>query len=161
MGSITTLGKRNHKLLRDELYYYLWDNGDYLSNEEGRITLSPDPNATETNGGWVDGEWVEATKREVTIRANIQPSFGSPLLKILPESEREKESILIFSNDWVYTARSGRVALQADIILYRGAEWEVQVSRPFGNFGEHCEAIAIKLKDSVIPRNEGKVGRID
>ena len=133
MGSITTLGKRNHTLLRDD----------------------------GTGGGWVNGEYVNATRTPVVIRANVQPSFGSPLLKILPESEREKESVLIFSNDWVYTARSGANPLQADILQYRGAEWEVQVSRPFGNFGEHCEAIAIKLKDSVIPRETGKVGVIN
>ena len=132
MGSITTLGKRNHILLRD----------------------------TE-NGGWVDGEYVASSRQSIVIRANIQPSFGSPLLKVLPESEREKESVLIFSNDWVYTARSGSNPLQADILQYRGAEWEVQLSRPFGNFGEHCEAIAIKLKDSVIPRESGQVGVID
>lgn len=93
MGSITTLGKRNHTLLRDD----------------------------GTGGGWVNGEYVDATRTPVVIRANIQPSFGSPLLKILPESEREKESVLIFSNDWVYTARSGSNPLQADILQYRGA----------------------------------------
>lgn len=132
MGSITNLGKRPHKLLRD-----IDDT---------------------TSGKWEDGEWIPATKTEVVIYANIQPSFGSYLTRLLPEGDREKEGIIIFSNDWVYTARSGCSQLEADIILYRGAQWKVLASRPFGNFGEHCEAVAVKLKDSIAERITGVVG---
>lgn len=135
MGSITNLGKRTHTVLRDV------DNV--------------------ASGEWVDGEWVEAKKKCVKIYANIQPSFGSYLTRLLPESEREKEGIVIFSNDWLYTARSGENPLEADIICYRGAEWEVLASRPFGNFGEHCEAVAVKVKDSIIERKKGVVGVIN
>lgn len=135
MGSITNLGKRPHKILRDI-----------------------DDSAS---GEWVNGEWIPATKLEVVIYANIQPSFGSYLTRLLPEGDREKEGIIIFSNDWVYTARSGTNQLEADLILYRGAQWKVLASRPFGNFGEHCEAVAVKLKDSIVERIVGEVGVIN
>lgn len=130
---LTTLGKRKHKILRD--------NG--------------------VGGEWIDGEWVVSEKFPVIIYANVQPSFGSPLLKLLPESQREKESVLIFSDHWVYTSRTGDDPQDADILLYRGAEWLVQISRPFQNFGTHCEAIAVKIKDEVIPRKIGIVGVAD
>ena len=135
MGSITNLGKRPHKLLRD------------IDNPE--------------SGEWVDGEFIPSNKTEVTIYANIQPSFGSYLTRLLPEGDREKEGIIIFSNDWVYTARSGTNQLEADLILYRGAQWKVLASRPFGNFGEHCEAVAVKLEDSIVERITGTVGVIN
>ena len=81
--------------------------------------------------------------------------------KMLPESEREKEAINIFSNDWLYTARTGRNALEADIILYRGAKWRVVVVKPYGNFGQHCEAFAIKVDDTLVTRHEGTIGVVE
>ena len=112
-------------------------------------------------GGWVDGEWVEPTKRELTIYANIQPSLLSYQSKMLPESEREKEAIAIFSNHHLYTARTGEVPLEADLVFYRGAYWKVVVSKPYNNFGEHCEAIAVRLNDSESPRITGEIKRED
>lgn len=133
---LATLGKRKHKVLRDS-----------------GIT-----------GSYIEGEWVESPKVEIDIYANVQPSYGSPLLKHLPEGEREKESVLIFSDHWIYTATSGvaedgsKVSLKADILKYRGCEWEVSIARPFGNFGTHVEAIAVKLNDELVTRFEGIVG---
>ena len=62
--SLATLGKRKHQILRD-------------SGIEGE---------------WVDGEYVPPVNKCVTIYANVQPSYGSPLLKHLPKGEREKEN---------------------------------------------------------------------
>lgn len=129
--SFTTLGKRNYIVLRS------------------------------TVGEYVDGEWVETIKLEFTIRANIQPSMASYRTQLLPEGDRNKEAISVFSNDWLYTARSGvEEALKGDLVFYRGGYWEVVVSRPYGNFGEHCEALAIKLNDSLISRVVGDIENI-
>ena len=80
---------------------------------------------------------------------------------MLPESEREKEAIAIFSNHHLYTARTGEVPLEADLVFYRGAYWKVVVSKPYMNFGEHCEAIAVRLNDSESPRITGEIKRED
>lgn len=133
--SITNLGKRKHLVLRDS--------------------------DTVGNGDWVDGEWVEATVVPVEIIANIQPSTMSYKTQMLPTGEREKESIAIFSNDWLHVVRTGSNPLEADIILYRGAQWKVVLSRPYGNFGGHCEAIAIKLDDTLVVRESGTIGVIN
>ena len=130
--SFTTLGKKLHRVIR-----------------------------TSGTGDYIDGEYIESPSEIVIIKANIQPSMASYRTQLLPEGDRNKEAITIFSNDWLYTARSGVcVPLKADVIVYRGGLWEVVVSRPYGNFGEHCEALAIKLNDSNIPRINGDIENI-
>ena len=133
MRSLTNLGKRIHQVTRQD----------------------------DDSGKWVDGEWVQANRVIVNIYANIQPSLLSYQSKMLPESEREKEAIAIFSDHHLYTARTGRVPLEADLISYRGAYWKVVVSKPYNNFGEHCEAIAVRLNDSESPRITGEIKRED
>lgn len=135
--SITNLGKKNHKVIR------VSGTGDYI-----------------------DGEYLESPEVELFIRANIQPAMSSFRTQLLPEGDRNKEAIAIYSNDWLYTARSGthingvNNTLPCDLIVYRGAKWEVVVARPYGNFGEHCEALAIKLNDSNIERINGDIENI-
>lgn len=133
MGSLTNLGKRVHKITRQI--------GD--------------------SGKWIDGEWVKADREVVDIYANIQPSLLAYQSKMLPESEREKESIAIFCNHWLYTARTGDTPLEADHIWYRGAYWKVLVARPYGNFGEHCEALAVRLNDSISERTTKEISKVD
>ena len=142
MSSLTNLGKRRYEVLRDSAYDSV--NG-----------------TTNLTSGWVDGEWVESESRTVTIIANIQPAMASYQSRMLPESEREKEAINIFSNDWLYVARTGHSALEADVILYRGAKWRVVVTKPYGNFGQHCEAFAIKVDDTLVTRHEGTIGVVE
>ena len=136
--SITTLGKKD--------YFVIRING---------------------TGEYVDGEYVEAQEELVKIRANIQPSMASYRTQLLPQGDRNKEAITIYSNDWLYTSRSGTSntdgssnSLSNDVVIYREAKWEVVVARPYGNFGEHCEALAIKLNESNIPRINGDIENI-
>lgn len=133
--SITNLGKRDHQILRDSSVTGL--------------------------GEWIDGEWIPASKISMKIRANIQPSTFSYRTQLLSSGDRNKEAIAIYSNDWLYTANKGEQPLECDIVLYRGAQWEVVVSKPYGNFGEHCEALAIKLDESQTYRLDGEMGVVD
>ena len=126
--SVTNLGKRVHLVYRDD---------DTLT------------------GGYIDGEWVSKSKKEIAIFANIQPSTSSFRTQLLPVGDREKEAIAIYSNDWLHVARKGVNPLECDLISYRGALWEVVVSKPYGNYGQHCESLAIKLDETITPRLEG------
>ena len=167
--SFTTLGKRNYTILRHILNFDIeTEIGLGIEDELGNPLLIVNP--LEATGQYVDGEWIEVSSvdlAEFTIRANIQPSMASYRTQLLPEGDRNKEAVTLFSNDWLYTARSGvaypdgnNAILKGDLILYRGGYWEVVVSRPYGNFGEHCEALAIKLNDSLIPRVDGDIENI-
>lgn len=128
---LTTLGKRVHKVKRF------------------------------SKGGYVNGRWVEGTTEIVDVYANIQPASQSYQARMLPEGEREKEAIAISSDHWLYSANSSDAELQADLIQYRGAEWKVVVYRPCGNFGTHCEGLAVKFNDDPIERITGVVGVIN
>ena len=137
--SLTTLGKRDYRVIR-----------------------------ASGVGQYVDGEYIAPIEEELLIRANIQPAMSSFRTQLLPEGDRNKEAITIYSNDWLYTARSSTslpdrvsTSLQCDLIIYRGAKWEVVVSRPYGNFGEHTEALAIKLNESNIERINGDIEDIN
>ena len=122
--SFTTLGKKNYLVLRDSEVF---------------------------EGGYVDGEYVEAVKEEHTIRANIQPSVASYQNQLLPEGYRDKDAIAIFSNDWLHKARTGSPdPKRGDLVSYRESLWEVIITKPYGNFGEHCEALAVRL-DKELP----------
>ena len=133
--SITNLGKRDYVVLRDS--------------------------QDSSTGSYVDGEWIAAKRIEVLIRANIQPNTASYRTQLLPVGDRDKEALAIYSNDWLHTARKGIDPLECDIILYRGAQWEVVVSKPYGNFGEHCEAMAIRLDDTSPIRIMGKMSEVN
>ena len=127
---LCTLGKKKHKILRD--------NGH--------------------GGGWVKGEYVEAQFEEVFIYANVQPALQQYILKFLPESEREKECVVISSDHWVHTSRSGVNPRQADILIYRNARWKILWMIPCSNIGTHCEAVAVREQDSETEYKEGIIG---
>ena len=136
--SITNLGKRDYTVIR-----------------------------VDGTGQYIDGEYITSVPIETKIRANIQPAMSSFRTQLLPEGDRNKEAITIYSNDWLYTARSSTsslgsysASLPCDIVIYRGAKWEVLVSRPYGNFGEHTEALAVKLNESNIERIDGDIENI-
>lgn len=110
---------------------------------------------------WVDGEFIESGFKIVPIKANIQPSTLSFRTLLLPTGDRDREAIAIYSNHWVHTSKKGPELISPDVILYRGARWEVVVSKPYGNFGRHCEALALKLDESQPRRDEGYMPKIN
>ena len=110
------------------------------------------------NGGYIDGEWVESGKVEVTIRSNIQPSFQAYQTSLILQGDREKEAIWFSSIDYVYTSRSNGIKnLSPDYILYNDCLWEVKYTMPYQNLGFHVEGLAIKLPDSERERITGEV----
>lgn len=111
-------------------------------------------------GRWEHGEWIEGTDELVKIYANIQPAFSMQQTRLLPEGDRDKEAIWGSSNHWVYKAESGDPPISPDIVMYRGAEWEVKGVMPYLNHGSHVEFVAVKIKDSEAPRIGGIVNPV-
>lgn len=110
---------------------------------------------------WVDGDFVEGGVKIVPIKANIQPSTLSYRTQLLPSGDRDREAIAIYSNHWVNVSSKGSNPTPPDVILYRGARWEVVVTKPYGNFGRHCEALALKLDESQTRRDEGYMSQVN
>lgn len=133
------LGKKKHTIYRD-----------------ARVNMTGN-----AGGAYVNGEWVEPDLVELSVTMNVQPNFSSFQTRALPAGDREKEAIWFSSNDWLYTSDSGSKPHAADLIFYRGSYWKVMTCSPFGNFGTHCEGIAIKLNRNEQPqRLEGEIGVI-
>lgn len=109
-------------------------------------------------GGYVDGEWVDAGRKEVVIRANIQPAFQGYLTKLMDQGDRDKQAIFVSSLDYVFTAQSNVISpKEPDYIRYNGALWEVKYEMPYQNVGVHTEHLAIKIPESERERIEGMV----
>lgn len=132
----TRLGKRVHKVLR-------YKEGQYIR-----------------------GRWVEGEAEEIEIFANVQPSITWKMAQLLPEGFREKQMLAIYSNHWLHGSLSGYVdqatdGRKPDVLLYRGAEWVVLLALPYGNFGEHVEAIAVRKDKAEYTAEEGLMGVIN
>lgn len=126
---VSRLGKKYHSVIRDD----------------------------KSGGEWVDGEWIAAGRKRIKIFANIQPAWSFSQTQLLPSGDRDKRKIWFSSDHWVYEASHGEDPLEADIIEYNGAKWEVKAVMPYGNFGEHCEGIAVLMDDSQRQRIEGLI----
>lgn len=117
-------------------------------------------------GEYVRGRWVEGEAEEIEIVANIQPSMTWKMTHLLPEGMREKQMIAIYSNHWLHGSLSGdhtgnNDGRTPDVILYRGAEWVVVLALPYGNFGEHVEAIAVRVDKATYIEEEGLMGVVN
>lgn len=143
MAGVARLGKRSHKVLRDPR----------------QIDEKPNQKA------FVHGEPVKIEPVEVTIFANIQPSFSPYYARQLSQGDREKSAIWFSSNDWVFEAKVGSNPANPDLIVYNGTHWKVVTTMPYGNFGVHVEGIAVKVNPNefsqfYVKRETGQLGVI-
>lgn len=69
-------------------------------------------------GTRVNGRWIEGTELAIEAQGNIQPLKGSELLA-LPESDRTKESIKVYTVETLKTLTEVD-ATQADHIIWEG-----------------------------------------
>lgn len=114
-----------------------------------------------SEGHYEKGRWVEGEEVEHKILANIQPSFSWKMVQLLPEGDRDKDMVAIYSNMWLHASRSGEESTKGDILLYRGTRWRIVLSLPYGNFGEHCEAIAVRMDKEEYEREDGVMGVVN
>ena len=76
-------------------------------------------------GGYVNYKWVDGQEELIEgIKANVQPARFKDL-QLLPESERTKEYIKVFTVDELRTAKEGNNNYGADIILWKGNRYRV------------------------------------
>lgn len=87
----------------------------------GKVKL---PIERATPGQWIGGRWVEGEAVEVEIEANVQPLKFHEILQ-MPEGDRTKEWIKIYSAEELYTSQEGADGRQADIILWEGKKFKV------------------------------------
>jgi len=106
-------------------------------------------------GSYVDGEWVEGTTTEVDIEANIQPLKDHELM-MLPESERSREWVKVYSASMIRTQREGftgygvgygEVNYDADEFVWQGMRFKVMKVRGyFMGILNHFRAYAARIE---------------
>lgn len=84
-----------------------------------------------TMGAWVNSRWQNGNSVDITIQANVQPLRFHEIMQ-LPESDRTKEWIKIYSAEEMYTSQeSAEDGRQADIIHWEGKTFKVMMCRHF------------------------------
>lgn len=74
-----------------------------------------------TQGSYVDGDWVEGSTSDVVIQANVQPLKPHELLQ-LPESERSREWLKIYSADEIRAQVEGTGGWDSDEFQWESIE---------------------------------------
>lgn len=98
----------------------------------------------------VTGKYVEAQTKEVEIKANIQPMKASQTL-LLPESDRTKEWLNVWSQSEIRKMQEGDGGWDADTFIYNKKKYKVMgVSTYQMGVLDHYQAKA--CLDSPTPR---------
>lgn len=95
---------------------------------------------------YVDGRYVpsESTER-LCIEANVQPRLTTRELYLLPEGDRTKDSIKVYTAFTLRGRREGDSPIDADTFTWDGATYEVVVAHTY-QMGvlNHTKALAIR-----------------
>lgn len=99
-----------------------------------------------TAGSYVDGVWVEGTESSVPIEANVQP-FSDYQYMILPESDRTKQWVWVFSESEIRTLKEGNGGHAADEFIWNGERYKVMKTQRFQmTVQDHWEAKAVRIE---------------
>ena len=95
-------------------------------------------------GDWVDGYRVKGSTTEITLEANVQPLKGSELLA-LPESDRTKESIKIYSVETLKTVDEYSQE-EADIVVWNGKKFKAAMTMTYQmGILDHTKTICFRM----------------
>lgn len=75
-------------------------------------------------GSFVDGDWVEGAETTVTIQANVHP-FSDYQVMMLPESDRTKSWLWLFTADLVRQKKEGTGGYGGDRFMWQGDLYEI------------------------------------
>lgn len=110
-----------------------------------QVTIQRKNAGSRVNGRWVDG----ADLPPLVIVASLQPVSGQDLMH-LPEGQRTKTVIKLYTNTVLYTVREA-VSKVADIIVWEGKEYEVSRVWPYriGKRFGYNKVLAVDIVDGV------------
>lgn len=93
----------------------------------GKVTIT----VIRQTGSWVRGRWVEDDGVDVEIEGNIQPLKFHEIQQ-LPESDRTKEWIKLYTTDQIYTAEeSSEAGRSADVLIWNGKRFKAMKARRY------------------------------
>lgn len=96
-------------------------------------------------GSYVLGVWQGGQTSQIEILATVEPLDGNEIM-LMPEGERTKEMIRIYSQQELFTADEQR-SRKADIVCYEGRLFEVHKVKRWTQMIPHFASIAISKTD--------------
>lgn len=95
-------------------------------------------------GTWnADGTHTRGAETLISTDAVVQPSGPKELMK-LPENERTKEAITVFTRT-ALQASDVSAQLAADLIVWKSREYEVQIVEDWTTQAQYARAIATRV----------------
>lgn len=99
-----------------------------------------------TDGGYVNGRWVDNIPTPLSFKANVQPVSYEELQR-LPEGLRDKDMILLMTQFSLRTANQ-RTGMQPDYITWQGDSYQVQKVSAFQmGVSDHYEVYAMRVEE--------------
>ena len=96
-------------------------------------------------GEYVNGAWVKPSPTNLTIIANIQPITKSTEVALLPEGDRSKEVIKLYTTSQLFQRREGSSPIEGDLISWDGKSFEVlKVVRYQMGVLDHFRAVCVR-----------------
>jgi len=99
-----------------------------------------------SQGYYLNGDWVEGVEQQVVIQANVHP-FSDYQVMLLPESDRTKSWMWLFTADLVRQKKEGVGGWGADRFMWDGDLYEVMAVQNF--------------RMGVVDHREIKAGRVE
>lgn len=97
-------------------------------------------------GGFVRGVYTKGVATPVTVKANIQPLKESEIL-LLPESERTKKWVKLYSSEEMRIQKEGSGGHDADEFDYQGERYRVmKVENYVMGTLDHWKAVAARIE---------------
>jgi hypothetical protein len=98
-----------------------------------------------SGGEYVNGKWCIGDFDQFEISANVQPFPDEQVLQ-LPEGERNKEHIRVFSEHKLNSVTEGDNPIAADRLCWDGKEFEVQKVQFWNQIITHYEIVAVRIE---------------
>lgn len=87
---------------------------------------------TRSNGGqWVGGRWQPSVDTQVLIEASVQPVTRSTDLMMLPEGDRAKAAVEVWSASEIRMVKEGDGGWSPDRFTWLDNEYEVMKAMPW------------------------------
>lgn len=98
-----------------------------------------------TEGSYIEGVWTSGVETTVDILANVQPLLDEEYMRI-PEADRTKQWIRLFSNSELRTLKEGVDGWSADEFFWNSERYQImRVQRYQMSVRDHWEAKAARI----------------
>lgn len=98
-----------------------------------------------SGGTWVKGVYKPNASVAVVMKANIQPVLKSTETMLMPEGDRSKEMVKVYTTSALVQRTEGVAPTQGDTFVFDGKTWEVMkvISYKMGIL-DHWKSICVR-----------------